>query len=211
MRKHMPGDSDGFDTHGGGETGMTVSYKTVRTGFRFSLLLAIAAAAFFQVPIAGVCYVSIGYLRLICPVGFLEVTLAGKQIYWNLLPAFLLVLGLIFVVGRAFCAWVCPSSLLAQETGRLWQRFMPEKVLATCRNIGETINKKGPRLRAGDGIALTVGAFVGIAIFGYPFISTICPIGVITRNLIELMVHFRLRYDLFLLIVPLVFGLLFVR
>lgn len=50
---------------------------------------------------------------------------------------------------------------------------------------------------------------MGIALFGYPFISAVCPIGVITRIFIELMTHFRLRYDLILLIVPFLVGLLF--
>jgi ferredoxin-type protein NapH len=188
---------------------MIVRYQSVRTGFRIGLFLSIGAAIYFQVPIAGVCYISIGYLRLICPVGFLEVTLAGKQIYWHLLPAFLLVMLLLFLIGRAFCAWVCPSSLLAQEGKRFWLWVMPKKIISFIESIGNTIQKKGPRLEFSDGAALTVGAFIGITIFGYPFISTICPIGVITRNFIELLTHFRLRFDLFLLIIPFLAGLFF--
>ncbi|MEG0217815.1 MAG: 4Fe-4S binding protein, partial [Raoultibacter sp.] len=60
---------------------------------------------------------ALGTLCVLCPVGFAQLALASQSIPWHLLPGVLLVLLIVFCLGRVFCAWLCPSSLLKNIFG----------------------------------------------------------------------------------------------
>jgi len=60
---------------------------------------------------------AIGTLCALCPAGLLQITAASRSIPWELLPGVLIVLLVIVVVGKAFCSWLCPSSLLKNVFG----------------------------------------------------------------------------------------------
>lgn len=190
---------------------MSISYLSLRNHFRLAVVVIIAGAAVFGLPIAGVCYLKLGYLRLICPVGFLEICLATRSLNWTLLPAALTVMLILFLLGRFFCAWLCPAAYLGEKLQRLAIKVTPRPAADAARTWWHRLAPLMPRLDYGDAIALLLGSFAGILIFGYPFISTFCSIGVVSRSIISLFTHFRLRYDLVLIIPPVLLGLLFVR
>jgi ferredoxin-type protein NapH len=190
---------------------MKTRIGSIRHYVRLAVIILIVSAAFFGLPIAGCCYMKIGYLRLICPIGFLEVCLATHRFYWTLFPAFLAVFLILFLLGRFFCSWVCPASFLGQQVQKVAKKILPRRLVSIVLCGWRKFENKAPQLGHRDSIALMVGAFIGIFLFGYPFISLFCPIGVISRNIIELFIHFRLRYDLALVIIPLMFGLFFTR
>lgn len=174
------------------------------------VLLMIIAGAWFKLPVTF-CAVKLGVLQLICPVGFLEVCLATKSIVVKLLPGVLLVGILTIIFGKSFCAWVCP----ARYTGSMIRQIGHKKMPGASSGINNAWSNLQHRIQDKislswiDGLALLVGLFIGIAVFGFPAYSIFCPVGIISRNLIELIAHLRLRSDLLLLTVPLALSLIF--
>lgn len=70
-----------------------------------ALLVLVAICAFTQLDVAS------GTLCVLCPVGFLEVSLSSGSVPWALLPGVAALLLVVLALGRAFCSWVCPTSL----------------------------------------------------------------------------------------------------
>src|SRR5208283_4587880 len=184
------------------ESAVKFCYGNLRAWVRLAVVVFIIVSVLFGLPVAGVCYLKLGYLQLVCPLGFTEICLASRRFYWDLFPAFLAVLGLVFLGGRLFCSWACPTSFLAAQTVRASRRVLPQRWVDAIDTWWRTLANRGPRLGFGDAMALLAGALSGILIFGHPFLSAICPVGVVTRNLIALFAHFRLRYDLLLIFLP---------
>lgn len=83
--------------------------RYLRIGIAAAVLIAIFALTFAHVPIGTLC--------ALCPVGFVEIALAGGSIPFDLLPGVLIVLGVVFLLGRVFCSWICPTSLLRNVFG----------------------------------------------------------------------------------------------
>lgn len=190
---------------------MKMSFRSFRGYFRFVLLVLIGLAILYQLPVAGFCYVSLGYFRLICPIGFLEACLATRHVYWNLFPALLGVVALVLLFGRVFCSWLCPTSYIGNRLELGLKRILPSQFSKSLSKLCRVLRDRGPRFGFGDSLALLIGLFAGVFIFSYPFISAFCPVGIVTRNLIEILTHFRLRSDLLLLLIPMILGILFHR
>lgn len=83
--------------------------RYLRIGVAAAILLVVFACTFAHVPVGTLC--------ALCPVGFAEVAVAGGAVPWELLPGVLVVLGAVFVLGRVFCSWICPTSLLRNIFG----------------------------------------------------------------------------------------------
>ncbi len=84
--------------------------KLIHNSSMFSIILG---GAFGVITVAGTCYASIGYFRLICPVGFIELSLATRTINTELIIPFLTITIILFLVGRSFCSWGgCPTSYM---------------------------------------------------------------------------------------------------
>lgn len=60
---------------------------------------------------------AIGTLCALCPVGFAQIAVAAKSVPWGLVPGVVALLAIVFVLGRAFCSWLCPSQLLKNVFG----------------------------------------------------------------------------------------------
>jgi len=184
----------------------------LRSWSGFLVLTGILLAAYFQYPFSGCSYLKLGYLRLVCPVGFVEATLATKSIIWELVPGFAIICILLFVLGRAYCSWVCPAAQAGDKLVGFIGKFMPPSLMNGVGRKWRRARKRiSGKLNLGfrDGTALFIGAGVGIAVFGYPFFCLFCPIGVVSRNLIELATHYTLRLELVMLALPLLLGLFF--
>ena len=176
------------------------------------VFLGIILAACFGYPFSGCSYLKIAYLRLVCPLGFLETSLATHTIIWQLVPGFLIVCGLLFLLGRSYCAWICPASYSGKKTASLLRSLLPEKLGSGVATRWARTRKKLSRKYAlgyRDGMALLAGGMLGIFIFGFPAFCLFCPIGVISRNLISLATHYHFRHDLVLLTIPVFTGLVF--
>lgn len=137
-------------------------------------------------------------LRFICPVGFLEITLATRTVVWEALPYTLLALGAVFLIGRFPCGWLCPMYKFKHwaarviPIGRLQAASARLPFRATWR----------------DGLAVLGGVLAVSAITGYPIYCIVCPIGIISRNLITLGTNLTVHPDILILpFYPLVLGL----
>lgn len=79
-------------------------------------LRIIAGLAVLAIALIGFHFdTAIGTLCALCPVGFLQISVASGSVPWALLPGVLIVLLIVFALGRAFCSWLCPSSLLKKR------------------------------------------------------------------------------------------------
>lgn len=176
------------------------------------IFVGIGLAAVLKVPFAGCAYLKIGLLRLVCPVGFLETALASHSVPWQLVPGFVFICVLIFVVGRAYCSWACPASFLGTQMQKLSVRVLPKSFTKPfSKKFRKAQRAVSARLGTGkgDAFALLAGLALGIVLFGYPAWSIICPVGLVSRGLIEGIVHHVVRWDLVLLLLPILISLCF--
>ena len=97
---------------------------------------------------------------------------------------------------------ICPASFMGEKVARTIKKRIPSSWFKHFNHWIKKIQKHVPQPDYKDALALTCGTFIGIWIFRYPFISIFCPLGVLSRNIIELLTHFRLRYDLFFIVLP---------
>ncbi|HTY24024.1 MAG TPA: 4Fe-4S binding protein [Desulfomonilaceae bacterium] len=187
-----------------------MTFKKIRTGFGVAIILALATGAVLRFETGSLCYFHIGMSWLVCPIGFLEICVNSRTIHWDLFPFALVGIVLAAVLGRAFCSWVCPVMFVSDWADQVLSSLMPERVNLWRASLSSFVSARLPKLTYKDGLALLLGAFAGIVIFKYPFISIFCPIGVVTRNIIDLFTHLRVSADLIFLLIPLIAGYFFV-
>lgn len=109
----------------------------------------------------------IGDVWFTCPLGFLERSLAARE----LLPEWqsaLLVLGIAVLLGRIFCAWFCPTVLL-RRVFRLKRDLNPLRQ-ATPSSHHINWSAYGP-------YAVLVGTLVASFILRFPVFCFFCPVG----------------------------------
>lgn len=180
--------------------------RSVHTVLFVLLILAIWQGAAFT----GCTYLQIGFLRLICPVGFIEALLATRTLLWDLVPGFLVVVGLIVLLGRFYCSWVCPATFVARQGIRLCTSLLPQRVSGSLRAgfaaVRQRIHERW-KPGAGDAVALCAGLGIGILLAGYPAWSVICPVGTLSRSIIDGVVHHDWRMDSVFLLLPVLAGL----
>lgn len=89
-------------------------------------------------------------ISLICPLGALMAMLAAKLVVPRALIALVIVIGLMIVFGRAFCAWVCPVPVL-QKFRDLVARITKEGITADgSSNKTARDSKKKAKQLAGE-------------------------------------------------------------
>lgn len=122
---------------------------------------------------------AIGTLCALCPVGFAQIAVAAKSVPWGLVPGVVALLAIVFVLGRAFCSWLCPSQLLKNVFGGRAPRGVlgragdaPAKGCSACGSSG---------LKT-QGIVLAVLLAVSLVV-GFPVFCLLCPIGLVFGTL----------------------------
>jgi ferredoxin-type protein NapH len=120
----------------------------------------IVVAAFVGFPFSGCNYLKIGFLRLVCPVGFVETTLASHTIAWKFVPGFLIKCGLVLLLGRTYCSWFCPAAHARVKSMSFVAKFLPITFSRTIERKWQGLKQHSAgRLRLGfrDGLALILG------------------------------------------------------
>lgn len=182
----------------------------IRHAVRVLFFTALMLAIWQGVAFTGCTYLQIGWLRLVCPVGFLEFTLSAKTFSWELFPGFLLMIAVITLVGRAYCSWMCPASFIAQKTLSGAKALLPSGVTRFFEKKVAAIRKTGGSALAFtryDAIAICVGLAVGICLAGYPAWSIICPVGLVSRTAIDAIVNHQFRMDIVFVFVYVLIGM----
>ncbi len=173
---------------------------------KFSFLrIAVAAAVFIILAIGIILGLSTGTLcglgwneiSILCPLGALLLMISSRTIIPQAVLCIAIAAVLIFLLGRAFCGWVCPVTLWrhivnffrpakerkskSDERSRINQDIASEAIEAAkqaktggCASCG----KCGDLRRGFDSRHAVLGASVfASAIFGFPVFCVICPIG----------------------------------
>lgn len=139
-------------------------------------------------------------IALICPVGALGTMLAAKMLIPRAVVSLVIVIVLIVLFGRAFCAWICPVPVVE----KLREVFGSRKGGAARKDVASTdAVARGSGSRAAG--ALTAeertllkgcssgcaekrrgldsrhfvlgGSLLSAAVFGFPVFCLVCPIG----------------------------------
>ncbi len=142
---------------------------------KMSKLRLLTAFALVLVLIAGVhSKLDWGSVCSYCPLGFMQIALAGRSMPMELLaPVILVTLGLIFL-GKVFCAWLCPAALLrgvfkgANDEPSGVKHFSGQ--CPSCSKLGS-----GSRSYAI--YAVLVVTLIASFIFKFPVFCLICPVG----------------------------------
>lgn len=174
--------------------------KTRNKAIRIVVALGVLVLAVVSAHLGGGAVV--GTLCVLCPVGFTQVAVASQSVPWHLLPGVLAVLVIVFLLGRAFCSWLCPSQLLKNifgghtprgivgRSGEASATAMPDDAAAdasgatlaatpkasACAACGEKSNLKT------QGAVLGVLLVVSFAV-GFPVFCLLCPIGLVFGTL----------------------------
>ena len=153
-------------------------------------VLVIVVGALLGTGGGTVCSFSVGPLPLSCPLGFLEVVFAARDPLSQMWPSVALVLLLVILLGRFYCAWVCPT-VLARYLG---PRFCPSSIQESLRQGCDTIvslmgrprpwAETGAIERCGGSMpapharyAILGGTLLSSFLFGFPVFCAVCPIG----------------------------------
>ena len=146
------------------------------------------------------CSLGTSWATLTCPLGFLELALAARDPLPQLWLSVALVLLSILILGRFFCAWVCPTALLRTVFGRP-AAAGPDKnnregngsrtvqsYVASSSTDGVTSPQppKGTDWTSYSRYAVLGGTLVSSFLFGFPVFCLVCPIGLFFGSLFAL-------------------------
>lgn len=145
--------------------------RYLRIGAATAVLVVIFAATFAHIPIGTLC--------ALCPVGFAELSVASGSIPWALLPGVLILLAIVFLLGRVFCSWVCPTSLLRNIFGGRKPRGLTGQtgICSGCNQEDPNDGRTRNNLFA-QGIVLAVLLVISF-IVRFPVFCLFCPIGLV--------------------------------
>lgn len=139
---------------------------------RLRILAALALTVLVFAGVKG--QLSWGSICSYCPLGFLQITLAGRSIPVDLLlPVALVTVGIIFL-GKAFCAWLCPAGLLKGIfKGKEDNSVSTKQCSGQCSSCNE-INEGGS--------SYTTYIVLGVVLLAslivkFPVFCLVCPVG----------------------------------
>jgi len=145
----------------------------------------------FKTGFGTLCDLGYGAISAICPLGALETALAGRTIHLRMLIAFACAIFVIAILGRFFCAWICPAPIFRDWiSGRTLEgrthRSAPTVDSAATEQIGRI--KIGRTHRSAPTIDsrhfILGGALLSSAVFGFPVFCLVCPVGLIFATFI---------------------------
>ena len=117
-------------------------FRTARGWVAFACVAFALAGMAFRVGIGTPSAFGIQQISAICPLGALETMAGAKSVMLHPLLLFVLVVVLIALVGKAFCAWMCPVPWLQKF-------FRPRKHSAAEGGVGHGVSAKSG---AGHGV-----------------------------------------------------------
>lgn len=167
----------------------------IRSSAILIFVIIVTLSAFKKNSLGMPCAMNVFGIPIICPFGALQITLGSRSISAEMLIGALVASFLIFLLGRAFCAWACPT-LLFKQNGK----GLPAKYI---RNSGQESSQKND-FKISYGIL--GGALVSSLIFGFPVFCLICPVGLFFGSIFAVVKVFNTHQPgLELLIFPAMF------
>ena len=186
--------------------------KVPHARFPFPKARALVFAAFVAFVVAGLAFrigagtpsaFGIDAIAAVCPLGALETMAGAKDVMLHPLLLLIAVVAIIVLVGKAFCAWLCPVPWLQKLVRPRPSRKPAEPSAgdATCgSSCGSSCAAEGacpscalaPVGGKRDGFRLDtrhatlLGALGTTAVFGFPVFCLVCPVGLSFATLIGL-------------------------
>lgn len=166
-----------------------------------NIRIAIAAVVFVVLSAGLIAYAGFGTLSgfgwrdiaALCPLGAFATMIATKTFIPRAVVSIVIMAVLVFLVGRAFCAWICPVPLL-QQVKNFFSSAKKRKAKAkkrsedaidiakyelgckgNCGSCGGTCASK--RAKFDSRHYVLGGALLSTAIFGFPVFCLVCPVG----------------------------------
>lgn len=170
------------------------------------------------IPVAIIALVAIGFathagigtlsslgwqdIALICPVGALSTMLAAKTMIPRAVISLIIAVIAIVLIGKAFCAWVCPVPVVSKLRDLFSKKKPAEnkaagetvapltkaelESLSTCSSTGcSSCAQKRSSLDSRHFVL--GGSLLSAAIFGFPVFCLICPIGLTFATILLVM------------------------
>jgi ferredoxin-type protein NapH len=139
--------------------------KIIRIVTTSLAIVIIASGVIGELRYQGICTLGAYKIWGTCPLGFLERSLALRKLLpqW---PSVLLVVVSVILLGRVFCAWVCPTVLLRREFN-LKEDFKPEPEAVPG----------GINWASYSSYAFLGGVLLASYLFRFPVFCLFCPIG----------------------------------
>lgn len=190
--------------------------RTITVGLMFAM---VAAGLVFHSGTGTLASMGWGYIASICPLGALEAMLGNGAFVPRLVIAFVFMVLVVLMVGRAFCAWLCPVPFLSRFFKGKIRREKEAREQAEAGRIaierydeGEDAVPRGGTLDSRH--IVLCGALGSAAIFGFPVFCLVCPIGItfaIMVGVARLVGFNEPSMSLVFFAIVLVFELIFLR
>ena len=190
--------------------------KVPHARFPFPKARALVFAAFVAFVVAGLAFrigagtpsaFGIDAIAAVCPLGALETMAGAKDVMLHPLLLLIAVVAIIVLVGKAFCAWLCPvpwlqklvrpkpsrksaelsaggSSCDATRDATCGSSCAAEGACPSCALAPVGGKRDGFRLDTRH--ATLLGALGATAVFGFPVFCLVCPVGLTFATLIGL-------------------------
>ena len=140
--------------------------KTLRVATASLAILLVVSGVIGEIRYGGICTFTIQQILAACPLGFLERSLATGELLpqWSIAAA--LVLLSVILLGRVFCAWVCPAGLV-HRVFRGNGAIKPKRPPAA----------NGTASGSYSSYAVLGGVLAASFLFHFPVFCLVCPIG----------------------------------
>lgn len=127
-------------------------------------------------------------ISLVCPLGSLETMLASRSFLPRAFVSLLVIFVLSILLGRVFCAWICPVPLLRSWLVGHSKSNGNGAVASVERNETSDSHQSGKpsRIVFDSRHFVLGGALLSSAVFGFPVFCLVCPIGLTFATLIGL-------------------------
>ncbi|MDO5791648.1 MAG: 4Fe-4S binding protein [Coriobacteriia bacterium] len=166
--------------------------RTLRTIVTFAVLVLVAIGYFTAWGIGNLSGFGWDAFSVLCPLGYLESLVAGKTFVPRAFISFVVILVLIVVFGRVFCAWICPMPTLQRLIPGVRRRKRKADAqvaqgVSTCEATADRPAGKVRRVRFDSRFGVLLGALASAAIFGFPVFCLICPVGLTFATVLLIM------------------------
>ncbi len=200
----------------------------------------VAAAVFCILAICLIAGVNMGTLSgfgwdsfsALCPLGAFTTMLATKTLVPRAVFSIIIMALLVFVLGRAFCGWICPVPLLdrlrsffrSPKKRKAMEKAKHDEALGIARfelgcsgkggDCGSCSACKEKRQKLDSRHYVLGGALLSTAIFGFPVFCLVCPIGLTFATVLvfwRLFANADMTWSVILIPLMLIIELVFLR
>ena len=139
-----------------------LAMRNKRLLFTLAFLVVLIISLVFQTGTGTISAFGIGAIQAICPLGAIEAAIASKTIVPVGVLGLLIVVAVVLITGKAFCAWLCPTNLVK----RLFALKSPaeREAIEAKRAAGRNERKTLPKRVEGGEAETAARAFSVVAV-----------------------------------------------